>query len=97
MAMAWRRCGRARSVGTALGQGLALRNVRGWFTAAIVGMAALVLAPMLAVGGAPATLWQALLPAVLCGYWSLGERMAPAAFWFPAMTWMLTDRRSPRW
>ncbi len=76
--------------GTALGQGLALRNVRGWFTAAIVGMAALVLAPMLAVGGAPAMLWQALLPAVLCGYWSLGERMAPAAFWFPAMTWMLT-------
>jgi hypothetical protein len=76
--------------GTALGQGLALRNVRGWFAAAIVGMAALVFAPMLAVGGAPATLWQALLPAALCGYWSLGERTAPAAFWFPAMTWMLT-------
>ena len=77
-------------VGTALGQGLALRNVRGWFAAAIVGMVALVFAPMLAVGGAPAALWQALLPAALCGYWSLGERTAPAAFWFPAMTWMLT-------
>jgi hypothetical protein len=76
--------------GTALGQGLALRNVRGWFAAAIVGLAALVFAPMLAVGGAPAALWQALLPAALCGYWSLGERTAPAAFWFPAMTWMLT-------
>jgi hypothetical protein len=76
--------------GTALGQGLALRDVRGWFAAAIVGMAALVFAPMLAVGGAPAALWQALLPAVVCGYWSLGERTAPAAFWFPAMTWMLT-------
>jgi len=76
--------------GTALGQGLALRNVRAWFAAAIVGMAALVFAPMLAVGGAPAALWQALVPAALCGYWSLGERTAPAAFWFPAMTWMLT-------
>ncbi|HEX8951400.1 MAG TPA: hypothetical protein VF945_06120, partial [Polyangia bacterium] len=77
-------------VGTALGQGLALRNVRGWFAAAIVGLVALVLAPMLAVGGAPATLWQALLPAALCGFLSLGERTAPLAFWFPAMTWMLT-------
>jgi hypothetical protein len=76
--------------GTALGQGLALRDVRGWFAAAIVGMVALVFAPMLAVGGAPAALWQALVPAALCGYWSLGERTAPAAFWFPAMTWMLT-------
>ena len=55
-------------VGTALGQGLALRNVRGWFAAAIVGMAAILFAPMLAVGGAPSALWQALLPAALCGY-----------------------------
>src|SRR5207248_8147368 len=54
--------------GSALGQGLALRNVRGWFAAAIVGMTALVFAPMLAVAGAPSTLWQALLPAALCGY-----------------------------
>ena len=36
------------------------------------------------------TLWQVLVPAVLCGYWSLGERTAPAAFWFPAMIWMLS-------
>lgn len=77
-------------VGTALGQGLALRNLRGWLAAAIVGLGALVFAPMLAVGGAPATLWEALLPAALCGFLSLGERTAPAAFWFPAMTWMLT-------
>jgi len=76
--------------GTALGQGLALRDVRGWFAAAIVGMVAIVFAPMLAAGDAPAALWQALVPAALCGYWSLGERTAAAAFWFPAMTWMLT-------
>ena len=76
--------------GTVLGQGLALRDVRGWFAAAIVGMVAIVFAPMLAVGGAPSALWEALLPAALCGYWSLGERTATAAFWFPAMTWMLT-------
>lgn len=76
--------------GTALGQGFALRNLRAWFAAAIVGMVALVLGPMLAVAGVPWALWQALVPAALCGYWSLGERSAPAAFWFPAMTWMLT-------
>jgi len=76
--------------GTALGQGLALRNVRGWFAAAIVALIAILLMPMLAVGGAPAAWWQALLPAALCGYLSLGERTAAAAFWFPAMTWMLT-------
>ncbi len=76
--------------GTALGQGLALRNLRGWFALAIVAMGALALVPMLAVAGAPAALWQALLPAALCGYLSLGERTAAAAFWFPAMTWMLT-------
>ena len=76
--------------GTVIGQGLALRDVRGWFAAALVGVMALVFAPLLAVGGAPAALWQALVPAALCGYWSLGERTAPAAFWFPAMTWMLT-------
>ncbi|MGZ3440971.1 MAG: hypothetical protein ACXVDD_15715, partial [Polyangia bacterium] len=67
--------------GTVLGQSLALRDVRAWFAAAVVGMLALVFAPMLAVGGAPAALWQALVPAALCGYWSLGERTAPAAFW----------------
>ena len=53
--------------GTALGQGLALRDVRGWFAAAIVGMVAIVFAPMLAAGDAPAALWQALVPAALCG------------------------------
>src|SRR4051812_24990923 len=76
--------------GTVLGQVLALRDVRGWFAAAIVGLMGLGFAPLLSVGGAPAALWQALVPAALCGYWSLGERTAPAAFWFPAMTWMLT-------
>jgi hypothetical protein len=77
-------------VGTALGQGLALRNVRGWFAAAVFALGALVLAPILAVGGAPSVLWQVLVPAALCGFLSLGERTAAAAFWFPAMTCMLT-------
>src|SRR5262249_32603184 len=45
--------------GTALGQVLALRNLRGWFAALIVGGVALVLAPMLAAGGASTLLWQA--------------------------------------
>ncbi|MDB4970962.1 MAG: hypothetical protein JWN44_6651, partial [Myxococcales bacterium] len=76
--------------GTVLGQALALENLRGWLAALIVGGVALLFAPMLAAGGAPTVLWQALLPAALCGYLSLGERTAAAAFWFPAMTWMLT-------
>jgi hypothetical protein len=76
--------------GTVLGQALALKNLRGWFAAVIVGGLALVFAPMLAAGGAPTVLWQALFPAALCGYLSLGERTAAVAFWFPAMTWMLT-------
>lgn len=76
--------------GTALGQSLALKNVRAWLAAVVVAGVALLAAPALAGGGAPTALAAALVPAALCGYWSLGERSAPAAFWFPAMTWMLT-------
>lgn len=76
--------------GTALGQILALRNLRGWAAAALVLGATLVAAPAALALGVPGTFFAALLPAALCGFASLGERGAAAAFWFPAMTWMLT-------
>src|SRR6185436_16276097 len=62
--------------GTLLGQCLALRDFRLWITVLVV--AAVV------VFGAP------LVPTALCGIWSLGDRTALPACWFPAVIWMLS-------
>src|SRR5258708_6310567 len=35
-------------------------------------------------------LGMAFLPAAVSGYWSLGDRTSLAAFWFPAVIWMLS-------
>jgi hypothetical protein len=47
-------------------------------------------------GVANVELWKVFIPAALCGFWSLGDRSALAAFWFPTMLWMLVivDRTS---
>src|SRR5262249_54506080 len=34
--------------------------------------------------------WLAFIPAALCAFWSLGDRAALAAFWYPTVLWMLT-------
>ncbi|HEY0483760.1 MAG TPA: hypothetical protein VGD37_39850 [Kofleriaceae bacterium] len=75
--------------GTLLGQYLALHDLRSWLAAVIIAAAALYCEPLLPLGNATAQLWQAFLPAALCGFWSLGDRAGLAATWFPAVLWML--------
>ena len=75
--------------GTLVGHLLGLTNVRLWFTAIVVG--GLVL---LGLAG-PASpdrnvFWMSFAPATIFAAISVGDRWSLAAFWFPAMIWMLT-------
>src|SRR5262249_5565278 len=75
--------------GTLIGQLLAIYDFKPWVAfAAIVSMPAW--STLLPVDMSSKQLWMAYLPAALCGYWSLGDRGSLAAFWYPAMLWMLT-------
>jgi hypothetical protein len=76
--------------GTMLGQYLALRDYRLWIVVLIVVLSALYGAPLVPAGPAGSALWQAFIPAVLCGFWSLGDRASIVACWFPAVIWMLS-------
>jgi hypothetical protein len=76
--------------GTLLGQCLALRDFRLWIAALIVVITTVLCGPLLPDGLAGAQLWRAFVPAALCGFWSLGDRAVVAAFWFPAVIWMLS-------
>jgi hypothetical protein len=76
--------------GTMLGQYFALRDVRFWVVAVVLVASGLYCAPLIPTGVEGATLWQAFIPALLCGYWSLGDRASIAACWFPAVIWMLS-------
>ncbi|HET7502089.1 MAG TPA: hypothetical protein VFK02_13825 [Kofleriaceae bacterium] len=76
--------------GTLLGQFLALRDFRLWITLLLVAVSAYFSMPLMATGLVDSSVWKVLIPAALCGYWCLGDRAALAAFWFPAMIWMLS-------
>lgn len=86
--------------GTLLGQFLALHNYRLWITVVAIGAVGLYCAPLVWAGEASVQLWLSFIPATLCGFWSLGDRSALAALWFPIVLWMLTildrtDRIAP--
>ncbi|HMG21652.1 MAG TPA: hypothetical protein VK607_10060, partial [Kofleriaceae bacterium] len=74
--------------GTLLGHMLALRDCRLWLTAVIITGVALYAAPLVPTGMSM-QLWLSFVPAALCAFWSLGDRSALAAAWFPAVIWML--------
>ena len=65
-------------------------------TALIVMVAAYFTMPIMAAGFADTSLWKVFIPAALCGFWSLGDRSALAAFWFPVAALDALDPRSHR-
>ncbi|MDB4958486.1 MAG: hypothetical protein JWO36_6055 [Myxococcales bacterium] len=77
-------------VGTAAGQALALRDFRLWVVIAVLFVLVFWLLPFLSGTLGSSSLWKAFVPAILCGYWSLGDRASLTAFWFPAVIWMLS-------
>jgi hypothetical protein len=76
--------------GTALGQVLALRNFRLWAAIGIMGAVMAWSVPALPPELSSTELWMAFVPAALCGFFCLADRAALAAFWFPAVIWMLS-------
>ncbi len=76
-------------VGTAVGQLLALVDVRAWIALVIVGFVGYWLVPAVSEG-VHVVPWVAVVPAAVCGYWSLGDRGVLFAWWFPTMLWMLS-------
>ncbi len=75
--------------GTLIGQLLAVFDFKPWVAfAAIVSMPAW--SALLPIDFSSKQLWMSYIAAALCGYWSLGDRGSLAAFWYPAMLWMLT-------
>jgi hypothetical protein len=95
--------------GTALGQLAAWRRLRLWVVAFLLvnltWVSVLMMAPLW-VGSELglrdpwddfAMCLKTLVPALICGYLSLSERGALAAFWFPAVLWMVAilDRTGP--
>lgn len=75
--------------GTLVGHLLGLTNVRLWFTAVVVG--ALLLLGLVGPSSPDRTIfWMSFAPATLFAALSVGDRWSLAAFWFPAMIWMLT-------
>jgi hypothetical protein len=76
--------------GTLLGQHFALHNYRLWISALAIAAISLYCAPLVWIGHASAQLWLSFIPAALCGFWSLGDRSALAALWFPTVLWMIT-------
>jgi hypothetical protein len=88
-------------LGTGLGQLFAARRLRAWLAGFLIANAMwigpLMLVPMWALLSEPHAPWMAVetslmafAPAAACGYFSLSERGALAAFWFPAVLWMLS-------
>jgi hypothetical protein len=75
--------------GTALAQILALRDYRMWISAVIVLAVPVFVGPFVP-WYAESNLWMTYLPAALCGYLALGDRVGLAPFWFPAVVWMLS-------
>lgn len=76
--------------GTLLGQCLALRDYRLWIAALVIAIIVAFGAPLVPRMLAGPMLWRAFVPAALCGFWSLGDRTALPAFWFPSVIWMLS-------
>jgi hypothetical protein len=76
--------------GTLLGQFLAVRDLRLWITSLIIIVATYFTMPLMTAGFADLALWKVLIPAALCGFWSLGDRSVLTAFWFPVVLWMLS-------
>jgi len=76
--------------GTLVGQCLALRDFRLWIAALVIAAVVAFGAPLVPSLLAGPMLWRAFVPAALCGFWSLGDRTALVAFWFPAVVWMLS-------
>ena len=87
-------------LGTAMGLLMARLRLRLWLFGFIVlnamWIGALMLLPLWSLIETPAQPWAAaetcvlaFAPAALCGYLCLSERWTLAAFWFPAMLWML--------
>jgi len=76
--------------GTLLGQCLALRDFRLWITVLVVAAVVVFGAPLVPTLLSGPMLWRAFVPAALCGFWSLGDRTALPACWFPAVIWMLS-------
>jgi hypothetical protein len=76
--------------GTFVGQLLALRNVRSVVAVIFIFLTACWLAAVLPSEVIDKRLWMAFGPAAVCGYLSLGDRASLAAFWFPAVIWMLS-------
>src|SRR5262249_24299200 len=73
----------------------ALRRVRLWVAVMVVAIVsfqgAIILGWVM-----PLSCLMAFVPAALCGYLGLTERLGLVAFWFPALLWMLSilDRTS---
>jgi hypothetical protein len=88
------------ALGTVMGQLLARLRLRLWLFGFIVlnsmWIGALMLLPLWSLFETPAQPWASaetcaltFAPAALCGYLCLSERWTLAAFWFPAVLWML--------
>ncbi|MCW5806429.1 MAG: hypothetical protein KIT31_28960 [Deltaproteobacteria bacterium] len=75
--------------GTCIGHCLALRDLRTWISLLVIAGLFYWAALFTPRDMEPTRLCMAFGPAALCAYWSLGERVALAAFWFPAVVWML--------
>ncbi len=75
--------------GTLVGHLLGLTNVRLWFTAIVVG--GLVLLGLASPASPDRNVfWMSFAPATIFAAISVSDRWSLAAFWFPAMVWMLT-------
>ncbi|MBA2542099.1 MAG: hypothetical protein H0V17_20835, partial [Deltaproteobacteria bacterium] len=75
--------------GTLVGHTMGLADVRLWFIAVCVG--ALALLGLLGPATGDAKLfWMTFAPATIAAALSVADRWSLAAFWFPAMIWMLT-------
>ena len=77
-------------LGTALGIFLALRDFRAWVAILVIVGIPCWCAPFAPPPLADENVWLAFIPAALCAFWSLGDRAALAAFWYPTVLWMLT-------
>ncbi|HEX3765378.1 MAG TPA: hypothetical protein VHW23_42065 [Kofleriaceae bacterium] len=76
--------------GTLLGQYLAFHNYRLWISVLCIAAVLIYCSPLVSLGEAATPLWESFIPAALCGFWTLGDRSALAAVWFPTVIWMLT-------
>jgi hypothetical protein len=76
--------------GTVLGQVLAESRCRPWLAIIVIFAFSIVVLPQLPPDMTSSRLYLAFVPAAVSGYWSLGDRTSLAAFWFPAMIWMLS-------